>query len=158
MYPRTFLFALLVGAALFPSAAAPQEEKRPSLERLAWLTGSWQFTRDGRTVEEHWIAPAGGSMLAVNRTVAGDRTVAFEFLQIRSAPAGLAYIAQPNGRPPTVFPLKRMSDDEVVFENPAHDFPQRIVYRRTAHGFNARIEGTINGQERAMDFPFQRKP
>jgi hypothetical protein len=49
------------------------------------------------------------------------------------------------------------SDSEAVFENPQHDFPRRIVYRLQAAGsLMARIEGTENGKDRAVDFPMQR--
>ena len=44
----------------------------------------------------------------------------------------------------------------MVFENPKHDFPQRIRYRLKGDTLHARIEGTINGKERAIDFPYQR--
>jgi len=35
----------------------------------------------------------------------------------------LAYIAHPSGQRTTAFPLLRISDSEVVFGNPEHDFP-----------------------------------
>jgi hypothetical protein len=44
-----------------------------------------------------------------------------------------------------------------VFENAAHDFPQRVLYRReAADRLVARIEGLRNGQPRGIDFPMQR--
>jgi len=55
------------------------------------------------------------------------------------------------------FEAKTTSDTMVVFENPAHDFPQRIIYRRRGtDSLLARIEGTVNGQTRAIDFPSAR--
>jgi hypothetical protein len=41
---------------------------------------------------------------------------------------GIFYIAQPQGNPPTEFRLTESLGNRVVFENKAHDFPQRIVY------------------------------
>jgi hypothetical protein len=50
-----------------------------------------------------------------------------------------------------------MSEAEIVFEDPAHDFPQRVIYRKNADGsVTARTEGTMNGQLRGVDFPFKR--
>ena len=55
------------------------------------------------------------------------------------------------------FLLARLSETEVVFENLAHDFPQRIIYRLQAEGYlTGRIEGEIEGEARAVDFPLQR--
>jgi hypothetical protein len=48
------------------------------------------------------------------------------------------------------------SADEVVFENGAHDFPQRIRYRRGGDMLFARIEGTRDGKVRGVDYPYAR--
>jgi hypothetical protein len=45
----------------------------------------------------------------------------------------------------------------VTFENPAHDFPQRVIYKLTAPDkLGARIEGMRNGNLRGVDFPMTR--
>ena len=49
------------------------------------------------------------------------------------------------------------SETSVVFENPEHDFPQRVGYRRDgADGLQAWIEGQANGKSRRVDFSYQR--
>lgn len=121
---------------------------------LAFLTGCWRFEQNGRIVEEHWLAPAGGSLFGVSRTVAGGKTVDFEFLQLRDLPDGLTYIAKPSRQPEARFKMTTKTVDEVVFENPQHDFPQRIRYRRSGESLHARIEGTVDGKPRAIDFPY----
>lgn len=52
--------------------------------------------------------------------------------------------------------LVKMSDSEVVFENPTHDFPQRILYGPLSGGVIARTEGVEKGQEKHQDFPYRR--
>jgi hypothetical protein len=48
-------------------------------------------------------------------------------------------------------------DGAITFSNPAHDFPQRIIYRRAgADSLHARIEGTRNGQPRGVDYAYVR--
>lgn len=139
---------------LLATAPSTGAETAP-IERLAWLSGCW--ASDGRDAGsgECWLAPAGGTMFGVSRTVRGDRTVAFEHLSIRETePGHLAYVASPSGQSETTFAMVELTDDRVVFENPDHDFPQRIIYRRLEGGrLLARIEGTLNGNERAIDFP-----
>jgi hypothetical protein len=69
----------------------------------------------------------------------------------------LAYEAHPSGQPSTVFLSKTVGDAEVLFENPAHDFPQRVGYRRAGpDALHAWIEGTRNGQPRRVEFSYRR--
>lgn len=123
---------------------------------LAFMTGCWKFERNGRTVDEHWLAPSGGTLIGVSRTVAGGKTVEHEFLQIRDLPEGLTYTSKPSGQPEASFKMASKTTDEVVFENLAHDFPQRIRYRRGAETLHARIEGTMDGKARGIDYPYAR--
>ena len=79
---------------------------------------------------EHWLAPAGASLLGVSRTVRQGRTVGYEFMRIAAGNDGrLAFHAQPSGKPPAAFPVLRQGEREVVFENLEHAFPPRILYR-----------------------------
>lgn len=62
-----------------------------------------------------------------------------------------------SGQTPTDFTAASVSDTIVTFENPQHDFPQRVIYRkRGADTLWARIEGTANGRTRGVDFPYAR--
>jgi hypothetical protein len=103
------------------------------------------------------MAPAGGTLLGVGRTVKNSATVAHEFLQIRdSTSGGLEYVANPSKQSEAIFSLLRLSESEVIFENPEHDFPQRIIYRLRGNTLLGRIEGELNGEVRAADFPMKR--
>jgi hypothetical protein len=45
----------------------------------------------------------------------------------------------------------------MIFENPAHDFPQFISYTKiTTDSLVAEISGTKNGQARKQRFPMKR--
>lgn len=148
---RTGLALMVVVSQVAASAQAP------TTAALGFLAGCWRFEANGRVVEEQWLAPAGGSLVGVGRTVAGGKTVGHEFLQIRDLPAGLTYIVLPSGQAETRFVLASHSADEWVFENPTHDFPTRIRYRRAGpNTLQARIEGTMNGKPRGIDFPYTR--
>jgi hypothetical protein len=146
------LTALLLASSL--AAAVMPGPETPSIDRLAWLTGCWSRARANGMTEEHWMAPRGGTMLGMSRTVRDGRTVEYEYLQIRAEAGSLVYEARPSGQPSATFALEKVAEDMVTFENPSHDFPQRIIYRRTADGIAARIEGTMNGAQRGIDFPF----
>lgn len=129
-----------------------------NIATLQWMTGCWASAVDESGSGEQWMAPAGRSMLGVSRTIRGGRTVAYEFLRIAEDEDGrIVYIASPSGQAVTTFNLLHMSDSEVVFENTAHDFPQRVIYRKLSeNGLLGRIEGTLNGEDRQVDFPMQK--
>lgn len=127
-----------------------------TLADLSWIAGDWQLKSDRAQIEEHWTSVAGGSMIGMSRTVANDKTRSFEFLRIEARADGIYYVAHPDGRcSGTDFKLTRASATEVVFENPQHDFPKRIIYRKT--GDDA-LTASIDGGEgsKAMSFAYRR--
>ena len=142
----------IAAAAQAPAAATGV----PTIQDVAWIAGCWDSTRNGRHVAEHWMPPEGGTMMGVSRTTAGPKTVEWEFLIIRQSAQGLDYVAKPSRQPETTFTATRASANEVVFENPAHDFPKKISYKRTGDALVAAIEGPMNGQARKIEFPYKR--
>jgi hypothetical protein len=104
-----------------------------------------------------WMKPAGDAMIGTGRTLKDGKLVDFEFLRIVDTPNGPAYISRPSGnKEDTAFPLKTASNRQVIFENTAHDFPQRILYTRAGERLTARIEGSKDGKARGTDFPYTR--
>lgn len=128
------------------------------LARMAWLAGCWRSDNAEPGSGEQWTPSAGGTMFGIGRSVKNGKTVAFEFMQLRDLPDGtLAFIAQPSGNPPTPFALARITDTEAVFENPKHDFPQRVVYALEGGArLRARIEGPRSGTLKVIEFPMSR--
>jgi hypothetical protein len=128
-----------------------------SLADISWISGDWQTAPGGRAqIEEHWTTAAGGTMMGMSRTVAGEKTVEFEYLRIEQRADGIYYVAHPQARcPGTDFKLTKASATEAVFENPQHDFPKRVIYRKTA---DDSLTASIDGGEgkKAMSFAFRR--
>lgn len=128
------------------TTAVAGQQAKPILDALAWMAGSWSGTSGGIDMEEHWTTARGHSMIGMHRDVGKGRTLGFEFLRIEQQGDAIVYLSMPNGRSPaTPFPLKELSGTRVVFENPSHDFPQRIIYWKDGADLRARIEGTQNG-------------
>lgn len=143
--PISLLPALLLTLLASPCTAA--EGGAPTAQLPAWLAGHWcDIDEDGQT-EEVWLSPAGGQMLGMGRSLRNGRMVSFEFLRIGHTPEGVAYLAQPNGRPPTAFRLDAGGENWARFENPGHDFPTRIAYRREGDTLHAQIAGPGQGGE-----------
>lgn len=156
---------LIMGGALLaglnaepPAAVVDLPPNDADLNKLAWMSGSWVSHSEGRQSEEHWTQPDAGTMFGVSRTISGGRTTFFEYLRIERTVDGIVYQASPKGRnPPTPFKLISCENKKVVFENPGHDFPQRVIYWRNTDGsMSARIEGRENGKEQSSEWRWNR--
>jgi hypothetical protein len=67
------------------------------------------------------------------------------------------YDAHPSGQRRTEFRAVGVSGDSVVFQNPQHDFPQRIIYKKVgADSLIARIEGDRAGRRQPTTFSYRR--
>jgi hypothetical protein len=128
------------------------------LDQLAWLAGCW--TADGGEAGsgEQWTVQAGDSMMGMSRTLKGGKVANYEFMRITTANDGaVIFHAQPSGQAGDSFTASTLTATEVVFENPGHDFPQRVIYRFEAPSrLRAAIEGTVQGKTKRIDFPMTR--
>lgn len=151
---RRFAARALLAALL---SAAPAHAACP-VDTLAWLTGSWSATRNGVREEEHWMAPRAGVMVGMNRIATDTKLRGFEFFRIETRGDSVFYMSSPGGRhPATPFRLKECGPGRVVFENPAHDFPQRVIYQLVhPDTLHARIEGTMKGRISSANWTWTR--
>jgi hypothetical protein len=100
-----------------------------------------------------WTPVAGQSMFGIGRTVKGGKLADFEYLRIVQDDKGIFYIARPKDNPEeTSFKLTKLSGMEAIFENPTHDFPQKIIYRVDGTTLFARVEGNNKGKMMGFDF------
>ncbi len=147
---------ILVLTLVFSTSIASAQNKA-TLADLAWLNGCWEGRQGTAILEEIWSKPRGTSMIGLGRTVKENRTVSFEFMQFREENGSLVFLPQPQGGARVRFPLKEVSGSKLTFENPAHDFPQRVMYERKGKGLLlAAIEGTIKGKFEREEFQLRR--
>jgi hypothetical protein len=120
------------------------------------MSGTWVHEDARQKVTETWVGPANGMMAAVNLTAYGNGKRSYEFLRIVEAGGTMSYLASPGGRAPVEFRLKELGEKRVVFENPAHDFPQRISYWMEGAKLAAKVEGKVKGEMRSEEWRFSR--
>ena len=142
--------------ALSLLAAGPLAAQSRPVDALAWLTGCWERRTARAVIEEQWSSPRGGALVGFGKTTVRDTVREWEHLRIYAAGATLVYHAMPSRQQPAEFRAGPPYDSVVTFANPAHDFPQRIIYRRAGDSLYARIEGTRNGQARGVDYRYAR--
>jgi hypothetical protein len=152
MTPASTAAIALLGLLVAGTARAQR-----ATDQLSWLTGCWERRTTTGLVEEHWSSTAGGMLHAFGRTLRRDTIVEYEFVRIYNGGGDtLVYEANPSRQARAEFRAVPPFQPELVFSNPAHDFPQRVIYRRSGDSLHARIEGMRGGQLRVIPFSYAR--
>lgn len=110
-------------------------------------------------VYEEWM-PTPVGYVGRSYKVTGSDTTIFEKVVLKKDAQGIYYVPttqNQNNRQPVTFTLVQREKNRFVFENKAHDFPQRVIYNIVNHdSIAARIEGVQNGNERSEDYFYRR--
>ena len=159
--------AISCGSDANSSTDKPAEEKTTSIgpsynqiTKMGWLAGKWQNASPEGTVIEEWQKLDDSTMTGKSYFIKGNDTLPAEDISLQQRGADLFYIPtvmDQNGGQPVSFKLTSDVNDRWVFENPDHDFPQKITYIKQPDGsLLAEISGVIEGQEKSQKFPMTR--
>jgi Domain of unknown function (DUF6265) len=119
-----------------------------------WMTGAWAGGEGQAWVDEFWTPPRGDLMIGAGRAGSGGKLASFEHMRIeREADGTLVFWALPGGKNPTRFAAVHADGDDVIFENAANDYPQRVRYWRDGDGLKAQI-AMLDGSK-PLDFSFR---
>lgn len=151
------LFTLLaIGMYLFGSWNTASENP---LKKSEWLIGTWENKSLGNMYET-WVKINEQEFFGKSYVLKKKDTMIFETIRLLQQNNTVFYIPtvkDQNDGLPVRFASKTISDTELVFENPSHDFPQVISYKRiNADSLVAEISGTRNGKVRSQIFPMKR--
>jgi hypothetical protein len=141
---RILVVAMSAFALAAVSALANMIPPEPNhWDAVSMLEGHWrQTSEDGSVSEEVWMNNKGNVVVGMSRTVKGLKNF-YEHLRIENTKTGVIYIARPQGaESETGFLLLIAQPGRLVFSNPAHDWPQRLEYRRTGPDT---LETTVSG-------------
>ena len=154
--PAAAVLLLAAGCLSAAGAAGEEAPAPPRLADLGFMAGCFAAELpDGSRMRESYTPPRAGLMLGNSQVTRDGRTVFFELSRIQEGEDGrVVYVPYPRGRQSVPFTLVRIEDGRsAVFENLEHDFPQRIVYRRTEDdSLVARVEGDRGGELAAEEW------
>src|SRR6476646_5283669 len=103
--------------------------KHESISSFAWLEGKWVGRYDSVPIFEQWKAAEGKVMRGRGGVLSGKDTAFAERISISEKEDGIYYTAIVAGNPaPVDFKFRGFKNDTAVFEDPTHDFPQRVLY------------------------------
>jgi hypothetical protein len=129
--PTTFKIAFIVLSLVLSNASSFCQTT--DVRQLEWLVGSWRYETDEGFTVETWRRLSERTLEgeAIVESKADGKKRQSEALLIAAMGDAVFYLPRPLQNPsPVAFRLVSPAGDAAVFENPAHDFPQRIVYRR----------------------------
>lgn len=105
---------------------------------LAWLAGTWRSP----SYEAHYSSPDGGLILSYAKQFDDGRLAFFEQERFEERDGRLVEVPSPSGVPAgVVFTLTELAPGWAVFENPAHDFPTKLSYRREGDRLTIHVQG-----------------
>jgi hypothetical protein len=123
-----------------------------------WLVGTWKMNLLGGANIESWEQVNENLYKGKSVRVKGKDSTLQETLEISKKDTVWYYtstVVNQNNNQPISFKIIYTRPGEFISENPAHDFPQRIAYRRYQSMFmHATIEGNNKGRYSKRNFDF----
>lgn len=149
-----FIKASLFCTSLFIFQSC-SNEKTSELSNLKWMLGNWESKTEEGTLYERWVklndSTYDGHAFAIS--IDGDTTFS-ENAKVILRKGQIIYSVTVNNEETTDFTLVDI-EEQAVFENINHDYPQRIIYKKmSSDSLFARIEGTVDGKEAYEDFRY----
>ena len=134
--------------------------KEVSIKNAEWLVGLWENKRAKGSTFEQWSKAGETELKGKSFMLKEKDTVVFENIRLVQKKDGIFYIPtvkdQNNGKE-IPFKSTSLSSNKMEFENPEHDFPQKITYTQiTQDSLVAEISGTVNGKVKMQKFAMKR--
>jgi hypothetical protein len=135
-------------------------DQTDDLTKSSWLLGTWANKSPRGIIYESWSSLNENEFAGKSYAVKQQDTMIFETIQLVSTEEGLDYIPTVNGQNgglPVRFSSTTITDTQLKFENPKHDFPQIITYTLiNPDSLVAEISGIANGQTQKQSFRMKR--
>jgi hypothetical protein len=147
------IFCIVLTSMLISGSLCGQQA-----EALKWLVGTWTINTANGYIIEQWNmvddSTFQGKSVFVN---SANDSILQEVLELSFRRGEWTYYAQvvrQNNNKPIPFRVTFVGRGEFISENPTHDFPQRIAYRRVRNSLFASIEGINKGRYSKQNFDY----
>jgi hypothetical protein len=154
----------LLAAAVVAASCKNAEEKKAryaEISKAAWLTGSWENVSENGTLTEAWEKLNDSTYSGKSYFIKEKDTLHFESVELTERNGEVIYSPTVQGQNddlPVAFRMTSATEKQMVFENPSHDYPQKIVYTQvTADSLVAEISGKQQGKASSEKYPMKKK-
>jgi len=155
---------VLTGCSILSKRSDYQKENEAQPlfpERLQWLNGDWSTGSSRGIYSEQWRYENDTLFRGRSFMVRNSDTLFSETIELYLSSKEIYYVpsvSNQNEGKPILFRLTSAIETTFTFENPLHDFPQRIVYSHPApDSLVACLEGDIKGVSRKEYFRMKRQ-
>lgn len=135
-------------------------KKYEAVENANWLIGRWENNSKEGNLSEFWTKTNDSTFHGESYFVIEKDTVFGEKIVLMQNGKDFIYevsVAKQNDEKPVPFKLKKSSETEIVWENPTHDFPNKIVYQKVGKdSLVAEIFGTKDGKVKSEVFKMKK--
>jgi hypothetical protein len=117
-------------------------------KKLHKLGGTWTMKTDKGVLNESWELNNDSLMLGKTYDVIGRDTIPKEIMRLEFKKNDITYnpvVVDENRDKPIIFKLISTANNQYIFENKNHDFPQQIIYDITPGN---ELLASVNGQTR----------
>ena len=129
-----------------------------SLDTIEWLNHRWISKTAKKLTVESWIRVSDASFEGVGEDidVSSGNVIFSESLRILEMSGEVFFLAKVKENAlPVSFKLIECSQELAIFENSAHDFPQRLEYRRKSENS---LKVSLSGQQgRSFDVVYTKQ-
>lgn len=162
MKQKNYIAIGIITAALFISCQKTQENKYAKLEKMSWLIGQWENKMPYGVLTETWTKDNDSTFSGKSYFIKNEKdTVHSESIILTQIKDELVYrptVKGQNNDEPVEFKLTADLDNSFAFENPKHDFPQKIVYKKVNDkSLLATISGNQGGKPVSESYPMTKK-
>ncbi|MGL2963616.1 DUF6265 family protein [Flavobacterium sp. RSB2_4_14] len=153
---------VIVVCVLFISCQNKSEKNFGQLEKMNWLIGNWENKMPDGLLTETWSKENDSTFSGTSYFIVNSKdTVHSETIILTQLNDELVYrptVKGQNNDEPVDFILSSESENTYSFENPKHDYPQKIVYKKVNEtSLIATISGTQQGKKSSESYPMKRK-
>lgn len=130
-----------------------------SLKTLEWLEGHWVNTSQSKTINESWQKISDGTFEGKGWVESHDgRRLSQESLRLVKMGSKVFYLAKVAHNPlPIAFEATNCDLQTAEFSNPQHDFPNQLIYNKSAESLKVNIRGN-DGKGFDINFIKRLKP
>jgi hypothetical protein len=156
---KNFLFLIFILLIFSHTSSQDKNLMDERFQKLSWIIDRWISLPGESITYENWSKVDDTTFSGESHTVKNGDTVFTEQLRIEKIDDDVYYTAIVKHNPaPVHFKLVELCETKAVFENPEHDFPNRIIYMLKDDGsMYARIEGkNKKGEEVNGEFFYTR--
>ena len=131
------------------------------LEKANWMLGEWEKTDSLGTLREIWERLDDSTFVGLSYYIQNKKdTLHNEQVELMQNGEHLIYSATikgENNNSPIPFQMTKDEDSLLVFENPKHEYPQKIQYKLMKNGsLITTISGKQNGKNTAENYPMNK--